>query len=82
MTDMYKPLNENGPASGQRSNDESSVPRDASRALLAGIVGGIVSAAAYMIYTRLPDEQRDRLHAQGRALLETRINELRSKFNI
>ena len=82
MTDMYKPLNDNGPTPSQNSDGKSNTPADASRALLAGVVGGIVSAAAYLIYTRLPDEQRDRLHAQGRALLETRINELRSRFNI
>jgi hypothetical protein len=81
MTDMYKPLNDNGPAPNHPDNPPNAQP-DAGRALLAGVVGGIVSAAAYLIYSRLPDEQRDRLHAQGRALLETRINELRSRFNI
>ncbi len=83
MTDTYKPLNDNGSTpSSQHSDNQPNSTRDASRALLAGVVGGIVSAAGYLIYSRLPDEQRDRLHAQGRALLESRINEMRSRFNI
>lgn len=81
MTDMYKPMNDDVSHDSHR-DDEPSPANEASRTLLAGVVGGIVSAAAYLIYTRLPDEQRERLHAQGRALLESRINDLRSRFNI
>jgi hypothetical protein len=82
MTDMYKPLNDNGPTPGQHQDGQPNPSLHASRALLAGAIGGIVSAAAYLIYSRLPDEQRDRLHAQARTLLETRVNELRSRFNL
>ena len=82
MTDMYKPTNDAAPGSEPQPDEPTNNPNEASRTLLAGVVGGIVSAAAYLIYTRLPDEQRDKLHAHGRALLETRINELRSRFNI
>jgi hypothetical protein len=78
MTDMDKPLHDNAPNSSRHSDSQ----RDASRTLLAGVVGGIVSAAAYLIYSRLPDEQRDRLHSQARSLLESRVNELRSRFNL
>jgi hypothetical protein len=55
---------------------------DAGRTVLVGVLGGILSAAGYLVYTRLPDEQRDRLHRQVRGILETRINELRQNFNI
>jgi hypothetical protein len=79
---MYKPMNDDAPSSGPNRDEPATNSNEASRTLLAGVVGGILSAAAYLIYTRLPDEQRDKLHAQGRALLETRINELRSRFNI
>ncbi len=82
MTDMYKPTSETGPPPGQHRDDNLNSSREASRTLLAGVVGGIVSAAAYLIYTRLPDEHRERLNAQARALIESRINELRSRFNI
>jgi hypothetical protein len=88
MTDIDKPINDDAPKSdpprdapaGNTGNTGNA--NEASRTLLAGVVGGVVSAAAYLIYTRLPEEQRDKLHAQGRALLESRINELRSRFNI
>jgi|HubBroStandDraft_1064217.scaffolds.fasta_scaffold147448_2 hypothetical protein len=55
---------------------------EAGRALLVGVLGGLVSAAGYLIYRRLPDEQRDRLHQQVRSVVETRINEIRSNLNI
>jgi len=81
MTDMDKPLNDNSTSSRKLPDNRDST-REASRTLLAGVVGGVVSAAAYLIYSRLPDEQRDRLHAQARTLLESRVNELRSRFNL
>ena len=55
---------------------------DAGRALLVGVLGGLVSAAGYLVYRRLPDEQRDKLHQQVRSQVESRINEIRSNLNI
>jgi hypothetical protein len=55
---------------------------DAGRTVLVGVLGGIISAAGYLVYQRLPDEQRDRLHRQVRGLLETRLNEIRQNLNI
>jgi hypothetical protein len=55
---------------------------DAGRTVLVGVLGGILSAAGYLVYQRLPDEQKDRLHRQVRGLLESRINELRNNFNL
>ncbi len=52
------------------------------KALLVGVLGGLVSAAGYMIYRRLPDEQKDRLHSQVRTLVSERVNEIRKNFNI
>ncbi len=52
------------------------------RTLLIGILGGLVSAAGYMIYRRLPDEQKDALHNQVKSQVAQRINEIRSNFNI
>jgi hypothetical protein len=60
----------------------SGAASDAGRTVLVGVLGGIISAAGYLVYTRLPDEQRDRLHRQVRGLLESRITELRQNFNI
>ncbi len=55
---------------------------DAGRTVLVGVLGGIISAAGYLVYQRLPDEQRDRLHRQVRGILESRLNEIRQNFNI
>jgi hypothetical protein len=55
---------------------------DAGRTVLVGVLGGIISAAGYLVYQRLPDEQRDRLHRQVRGVLETRLNEIRQNLNI
>ncbi len=55
---------------------------DAGRTVMVGVLGGIISAAGYLVYQRLPDEQKDRLHRQVRGLLESRINEIRQNFNI
>lgn len=52
------------------------------KALLIGILGGLVSAAGYMIYRRLPDEQKEALHNQVKSQVAQRINEIRSNFNI
>lgn len=55
---------------------------DAGRTVMVGVLGGIISAAGYLVYQRLPDEQKERLHRQVRTLLESRINEIRQNFNI
>ena len=52
------------------------------KALLVGLLGGLVSAAGFMVYRRLPDEQKEKLHAQVRTLVAQRITELRQNFNI
>jgi hypothetical protein len=78
MTDASKSPN----GELQDPKGASSAGGDAGRTMLVGVLGGIVSAAGYLVYTRLPDEQKDRLHRQVRGLLESRINELRQNFNI
>jgi hypothetical protein len=64
----------------KRSSDDDA--GEAGKVVLAGILGGLLSAAGYLIYRRLPDEQRDRLHNQVRTMLQQRITELRQNFNI
>lgn len=56
--------------------------REVGKALLFGLLGGIVSAAGYLIYRRLPDEQKERINQQVRGLVQQRINELKQNFNI
>ena len=71
---------------GTTPNKTSYEPGDASadvgRTLLIGLLGGIVSAAGYLVYQRLPEDQKERLHGQVRGMLQQRISELRQNFNI
>ena len=55
---------------------------EAGRAVLVGLLGGLVSAAGYLVYQRLPEEQKHRIQVQVRGLIETRLNEIRQNFNI
>ena len=52
------------------------------KAVLVGLLGGLVSAAGFMVYRRLPEEQKERLNTQVRTLIAQRITELRQNFNI
>ncbi|MBV8284229.1 MAG: hypothetical protein JO175_06220, partial [Candidatus Eremiobacteraeota bacterium] len=52
------------------------------KALLVGLLGGLVSAAGYLVYRRLPDEQRDRINQQVRSMVQDRISELRENLKI
>jgi hypothetical protein len=85
MTDIFKPIDDDRTSSTYTPPDSyasAGSSSDAGRALLAGVVGGVVSAAGYLVYQRLPDDQKAKLQAQVRALVESRVNELRSRFNI
>jgi hypothetical protein len=85
MSDTFKPisddvLNPSFPSADNYLNDDSG--SEAGRTLLAAVVGGVVSAAGYLVYTRLPDDQKEKLHGHVRQLVESRVNELRGRFNI
>jgi hypothetical protein len=83
MSDIYKPISDDRPTSYTNDPlfaDEST--NEVGRALLAAVVGGVASAAGYLVYTRLPDDQKEKLRAQVRQLVESRVNELRGRFNI
>ncbi|MBD5634245.1 MAG: hypothetical protein IAI49_07175 [Candidatus Eremiobacteraeota bacterium] len=84
MTDIFKPIADDRSAASSTGSDPyaSSSSNDAGRTLIAGVVGGIVSAAGYLVYSRLPDDQKERLRGQVRQLVETRVNELRGRFNL
>jgi hypothetical protein len=82
MSDSFKAGNGYQGAFGEEPQPGNSDGGEVGKALLVGVLGGLVSAAGYMIYRRLPDEQKDRLHAQVRTVVAQRITELRNNFNI
>jgi hypothetical protein len=57
-------------------------PGEVGKALVVGLLGGLLSVAGYMVYRRLPDEQKEKLHSQERTVVQQRVNELRQNFNI
>ena len=67
---------------GKTDDQDRGGSADAGRAVLVGILGGIVSAAGYLVYQRLPEDQKQRIHVQVRGLIESRLNEIRQNFNI
>ena len=81
MTDSSKTPGPNELPKSDAANGGNDVG-DAGRTVMVGVLGGIISAAGYLVYQRLPDEQKERLHRQVRGLLESRINEIRQNFNI
>jgi len=74
MSDVYKPITP--------EPESQAAPSEAGRAILAGLLGGVASAAGYIVYSRLNDDQRSVVKAQARSLVEGRINELRSRFGL
>ncbi len=69
-------------AFGSEPPSESQEENEVGKALLVGVLGGLVSAAGYFVYRRLPEDQKERLHTQVRGMVQQRINEIRSNFNI
>ncbi len=72
----------NGYQSSERPGPSDDEAGEAGKVVLVGLLGGLLSAAAYMIYRRLPDEQKQRLHSQARHIVQERITDLRRNFNI
>ena len=72
----------NGSQSDFEPNAHDMDNGDAGKVVLAGVLGGLLSAAGYMIYRRLPEDQKERLHSQVRSIVQQRITEIRQNFNI
>ncbi|HMD03176.1 MAG TPA: hypothetical protein VKG44_09465 [Candidatus Baltobacteraceae bacterium] len=81
MTDLYKPIADDRNNNAKDSHSDPPPANDAGRTLLVGVLGGLASAAGYLIYTRLPEEHKEKLNQQVRTVVEARINEVRSRLN-
>lgn len=68
-----------GPDRNDRPGDDAG---EVGKALLVGLLGGLVSAAGYLVYRRLPDEQREKINQQVRSMVQNRISELRENLNL
>lgn len=62
--------------SGRRSQTEVELRKT----LLAGVIGAVVGAAGYFIYSRLEDEQKDALRQSVGKFVEDKIADVRSQL--
>lgn len=67
---------------GSQGGRPETDPGEVGKALVIGLLGGLLSAAGYLVYRRLPDEQRDKINGQFRTVVQQRITELRENLNI
>ena len=80
---QWNPQNGSGyQGADDSAHDDQADGAEVGRALVVGLLGGLLSAAGYMIYRRLPDEQKERINSQVRTIVQERITEIRSNFNI
>jgi hypothetical protein len=80
---QWNPQNGNGyQGANEPDREDSADGAEVGRAVVVGLLGGLLSAAGYMIYKRLPDEQKERINSQVRTIVQQRITEIRSNFNI
>jgi hypothetical protein len=83
MSETYRSNEPSGSNSsyGSNNNAEDPASNEVGRTLLVGVLGGLLSAAGYVVYQRLPDDQKQRLQAQAKGLFDSKLNELRQSFN-
>ena len=90
MSDTFKPTpadhyTSSSYGSTSNNNNRSYEPdssNDMGRTLLVGVVGGLLSAAGFLVYQKLPDEQKEKLHGQVKGMLAQRLSEIKQNFNI
>jgi hypothetical protein len=69
-------------ASVNYENTDNMGSNEVGKALLVGVLGGLLSAAGYLVFQRLPEDQKDKLQRQAKDMLQQRITEVRQNFNI
>ena len=88
MSDMYRttpPEQQWSPGNGYGAHSEherDAGSNEAGKALLVGLLGGLLSAAGYLVFQRLPEDQKNRLQSQAKQLLQERVSEIRRNFNV
>ena len=55
---------------------------DLRKTLLAGVIGAVVAAGAYFIYSRLEDEQKEALRQTVGKFVEDKVADIRSQFKV
>lgn len=55
---------------------------DARKALLAGLIGGVVATAGYLLYQRLEEEQKETIRNSVVGFVQEKISEIRSQLKM
>lgn len=55
---------------------------DLKRALLAGVLGGVVASVGYLIYSRLEDDHKTALRQSVVKFVEEKVGEIRAQFKL
>jgi hypothetical protein len=55
---------------------------DLRKTILAGVIGAVVAAGAYFIYSRLEDEQKEQLRQTVGKFVEDKIADVKSQFKV
>ncbi len=82
MTETFRTPPAEQQWTGSQNNGTNAASNEAGKALLVGVLGGLAAAAGYLVFQRLPEDQKGRLQSQARQLLQERISELRRNFNV
>lgn len=67
---------------GEHPSPDAGEAGEAGKVLLVGVLGGLLSAAGYLVYRRLPEEQKQRINSQVRSVVAQRISEIRQNLNL
>lgn len=55
---------------------------DGRKALLAGLIGGAIAAAGYVLYQRLEEEQKENIRNTVVGFVQDKISEIRSQIKM
>ena len=79
---METSLSEFAPPQNERKHEPMDREIDARKALLAGLIGGIVATAGYLLYQRLEEEQKENIRATVVSFVQDKISEIRSQIKM
>lgn len=55
---------------------------DVRKALVAGLIGGVVATAGYLLYQRLEEEQRETIRNTVVSFVQDKLSEIRSQLKM
>ncbi len=78
---MAMTTDRNGPFADE-AGQTAAAPNEVRNTLLAGLVGAVVAAAGYFIYSRLEEDQREALRRQLGKFVGDKLADVRSQLKL